>query len=113
MWVSTLRAHCDFRRFNPRFQGDNLAANLKLVETVQRVAGEIGCTPVQVALAWLLGRADEVVPIPGTKRVKYLEENVGAVDVTLSERQARVLEEALPEPAGDRYDETGMRSLNH
>jgi aryl-alcohol dehydrogenase-like predicted oxidoreductase len=102
----------DFRRFNPRFQGDNLAQNLKLVETVRTTAAEIGCTPVQLALAWLLAKGDDIVPIPGTKRVKYLEENLGALDVTLTADQVRVLDDALPEPAGERYDEVGMRSLN-
>jgi aryl-alcohol dehydrogenase-like predicted oxidoreductase len=101
----------DFRRFNPRFQGDNLEQNLKLVETVKTVAAEVGCTPVQLALAWLLAKGDDIVPIPGTKRVTYLEENAGAVDVTLTEDQVRVLDEALPAPAGDRYDEIGMRTL--
>jgi aryl-alcohol dehydrogenase-like predicted oxidoreductase len=103
----------DFRRFSPRFQGDNLAQNLKLVETVRAVAAEVGRTPVQVALAWLLAKGDDIVPIPGTKRVKYLEENLGALDVALTADQVRVLDEALPEPAGDRYDPIGMRSLNN
>jgi aryl-alcohol dehydrogenase-like predicted oxidoreductase len=102
----------DFRRFNPRFQGDNLAQNLKLVETVRTTAAEIGCTPVQLALAWLLAKGDDIVPIPGTKRVKYLEENLGALDATLTADQVRVLDDALPEPAGERYDAVGMRSLN-
>jgi len=101
----------DFRRFNPRFQGDNLARNLRLVDTVRRVAAEVGCTPVQLALAWLLAKGDDILPIPGTKRVKYLEENLGAVDVTLTAEQVRVLDEALPAAAGDRYDPTGMRTL--
>jgi aryl-alcohol dehydrogenase-like predicted oxidoreductase len=67
---------------------------------------------VQLALAWLLARGEDVVPIPGTKRVPYLEENVAAVDVTLTDQQLTVLEETVPAPAGDRYDEDGMRSLN-
>jgi aryl-alcohol dehydrogenase-like predicted oxidoreductase len=83
------------------------------VETVRTAAAEMGCTPVQLALAWLLARGDDVVPIPGTKRVKYLEENLGAVDVTLTADQVRVLDEALPETAGERYDTVGMRSLNN
>ena len=104
-------AEGDFRRYSPRFQGDNLAQNLKLVDTVKAVAAEVGCTPVQLALAWLLAKGDDIVPIPGTKRVKYLEENVAAVDVTLTPDQLRTLDEALPEPAGDRYDPAGMRSV--
>ena len=101
----------DFRRFNPRFQGDNLDHNLKLVETVKTVAAEVGCSPVQLALAWLLAKGEDIAPIPGTKRVTYLEENVAAVDVTLTGEQLRVLDDALPAPAGDRYDEAGMRSV--
>jgi aryl-alcohol dehydrogenase-like predicted oxidoreductase len=103
----------DFRRFNPRFQGDNLDHNLKLVETVKTVAAEVGCSPVQLALAWLLAKGEDIVPIPGTKRVTYLEENVAAVDVALTGEHLRVLDNALPAPAGDRYDEAGMRSLDH
>jgi aryl-alcohol dehydrogenase-like predicted oxidoreductase len=102
----------DFRRFNPRFQGANLDQNLKLVETVRQVADDAGCTPVQLALAWLLSRGEDVVPIPGTKRVSYLEENVAAVDVTLTPDHIRVLDETVPAAAGDRYDEVGMRNLN-
>jgi aryl-alcohol dehydrogenase-like predicted oxidoreductase len=102
----------DFRRFNPRFQGDNLAQNLRLLDAVRDLATEVGATPVQVALAWLLAKGDDIVPIPGTKRVRYLEENAAAVDVTLTAEQVRVLDEALPHAAGDRYDEAGMRSLN-
>jgi aryl-alcohol dehydrogenase-like predicted oxidoreductase len=113
----------DFRRFNPRFQGENLEQNLKLLETVKRVAAEVGCTPVQLALAWLLAKGGDakggdinggdIVPIPGTKRVTYLEENVAAADITLTHEQVRVLDESLPAAAGDRYDEGGMRSVNH
>jgi aryl-alcohol dehydrogenase-like predicted oxidoreductase len=101
----------DFRRFNPRFQGENLEQNLTLLETVKRMAAEVGCTPVQLALAWLLAKGDDVVPIPGTKRVSYLEENVAAADLTLTDEQVRVLDESLPPTAGDRYDEGGMRSV--
>src|SRR5262249_13026399 len=97
----------DFRRFNPRFQGDNLAQNRKVVEEVRTAAAEIGCPPVQLALAWLLARGDDIVPIPGTKRVKYLEENLGALDVTLTADQVRVLDDALPETVGERYDAVG------
>jgi aryl-alcohol dehydrogenase-like predicted oxidoreductase len=103
----------DFRRFNPRFQGENLAANEKLLEVVKRTAAEVGCTPVQLALAWLLAQGPDIVPIPGTKRVGYLEENAAAVDVTLTDGQLRALEEALPPAVGNRYDEVGMRSLNN
>ena len=76
------------------------------------MAASAGCTPVQLALAWLLARGEDVVPIPGTKRVRYLEENVAAVDLTLTGEQLTVLEETLPAAVGDRYDEVGMRSLD-
>jgi aryl-alcohol dehydrogenase-like predicted oxidoreductase len=111
----------DFRRFNPRFQGENLEQNLKLLEAVRRVAAEVGCSPVQLALAWLLAKGNsstgnsstgnDIVPIPGTKRVAYLEENVAAADITLTDEQVRVLDESLPAAAGDRYDEGGMRTV--
>ncbi len=89
----------------PRFEGDNLAANLVLVEKVQRFAADKGCTPGQVALAWVLAQGDDVVPIPGTKRVRYLEENVGSLDVTLTAEDLAVLEAAVPRDAvaGERY----------
>lgn len=103
----------DFRRTDPRFQGENLARNLALVEEVRAVAREVGATPVQLALAWVLSRGDDVVAIPGTKRVRYLEENAGAADLELTEEQLRRLDEAVPAGAvaGDRYSEGGMRLL--
>jgi aryl-alcohol dehydrogenase-like predicted oxidoreductase len=103
----------DFRRTDPRFQGENLARNLALVEEVRAVAREVGATPVQLALAWVLSRGDDVVAIPGTKRVRYLEENAGAADLALTEEQLRRLDEAVPAGAvaGARYSEGGMRLL--
>jgi aryl-alcohol dehydrogenase-like predicted oxidoreductase len=92
----------DFRRFNPRFQGDNLEANIRIVEVVDRVAKAVGATPAQVALAWIYAQGDDLVPIPGTKRRKYLEENVGALAVTLSADQVAQLS-AVGSAAGDRY----------
>jgi aryl-alcohol dehydrogenase-like predicted oxidoreductase len=92
----------DFRRSNPRFAGENLAANISIVERVDAVAGEIGATPAQVALAWLLAQGDDIAPIPGTKRVPRLEENVAADAVVLSDEQLAALD-AIPAPAGDRY----------
>ncbi|HEY8771148.1 MAG TPA: aldo/keto reductase [Thermoleophilaceae bacterium] len=86
----------DFRRSSPRFQGDNWEQNLKRVERVREIAEEVACTPAQLALAWLLHQGDDVAPIPGTKRVKYLEENVAAADVELSDEQLRALDEAVP-----------------
>ena len=92
----------------PRFQGENLAANLRLVESVKAIAEQKGCTPGQLALAWVIAQGDDglgVAPIPGTKRVRYLEENVGALDVTLSDADLEALEAAVPADAvaGDRY----------
>jgi aryl-alcohol dehydrogenase-like predicted oxidoreductase len=105
----------DFRRGSPRFQGDNLEQNLKRVERVREIADEIGCTPAQLALAWLLHQGDDVAPIPGTKRVKYLEENVAAADVEISDDQLAALDEAVPvgATAGDRYAEAGMATVEH
>ncbi|KRB79656.1 aldo/keto reductase [Nocardioides sp. Root190] len=89
----------------PRFQGENLATNLTLVEQIAALAGTHGCTPGQLALAWVLAQGEDVVPIPGTKRVRYLEENVGAADVTLTAADLAALEVAVPRDAvaGDRY----------
>jgi aryl-alcohol dehydrogenase-like predicted oxidoreductase len=95
----------DFRRNNPRFQGENFQRNLDLVACVEEIAGETGRTPAQIALAWVLARGDDVVPIPGTKRRRYLEENAGAVDVDLTDEQLERLEQAFPKgaAAGERY----------
>jgi aryl-alcohol dehydrogenase-like predicted oxidoreductase len=95
----------DFRHGNPRFQGENFYANLRLVERVREIAQEHDCTPGQLALAWVLHRGEDVVPIPGTKRRAYLEENVAAAEVELSEDDLRRLDDAAPAgaAAGDRY----------
>jgi len=95
----------DFRSNHPRFQGENLAHNLELVERVEELAGEKGATPGQVALAWVQSRGEDVVPIPGTKRVRYLEENAAAVDLELTYEDLRRLDEtfAVGAAAGDRY----------
>jgi aryl-alcohol dehydrogenase-like predicted oxidoreductase len=95
----------DFRRMNPRFQGENFSTNLDLVRTVERMAREKKITPAQLALAWVLSRGDDVVPIPGTKRVKRLEENVGAVNVQLSKTDLEQLDAVFPVGAagGERY----------
>ncbi len=92
----------DFRRFNPRFEGDNLAKNIGIVERVDAVAAEVGAKPGQVALAWLLAKGDDIAPIPGTKRVAYLEENVAADAIELSGDQLAALD-AVGDPVGDRY----------
>jgi len=95
----------DFRRRNPRFQGENFDHNLELVREVEQLASEKGITPGQLALAWVLARGDDIVPIPGTKHVKYLEENVAAANVTLSENDIERLDSVLPVGAatGTRY----------
>jgi aryl-alcohol dehydrogenase-like predicted oxidoreductase len=104
----------DYRRNDPRFIGDNLAANLALVAEVRKLAEQIGVSAVQLALAWLLSRGDDVVPIPGTKRVRYLEENAAAADVTLTSEQLARLEAALPADAvsGDRYPAGALQRVN-
>jgi aryl-alcohol dehydrogenase-like predicted oxidoreductase len=104
----------DYRRSSPRFQGENFQKNLDLVQHIERVARQKQCTPSQLALAWLLARGDDIVPIPGTKRVQYLEENVGAVDVKLSPDELRQIDAIAPRgvAAGLRYTEAGMRSVN-
>ena len=95
----------DFRRVNPRFEGENFDRNLKLVERVTEIAAEKGVTPGQLALAWVLAQGEDLVPIPGTKRLKYLEENVAAAEVELSDEDLRRIDEAAPAGAavGDRY----------
>jgi aryl-alcohol dehydrogenase-like predicted oxidoreductase len=95
----------DFRRFHPRFQGDNFQRNLELVERVEEIAAEKGATPGQLALAWVLSRGHDVVPIPGTKHRSYLEENAAASEVELSDDDVRRLDEAFPAgaTAGERY----------
>jgi aryl-alcohol dehydrogenase-like predicted oxidoreductase len=104
----------DFRRHSPRFQGENFQRNLDLVAVVQRLARERGCTPSQLALAWLLAHGDDIVPIPGTKRVRYLDENVGSLDVRLSVAELGMLDAAFPPDAaaGLRYPAAAMRSLD-
>ena len=102
----------DFRRHGPRFTGENLERNLALVEKVREIAAEKGCTPGQLALAWVLAQGDDVVPIPGTKRRKYLEENLAAVDVQLTAEDLARIDAEVPAAAGDRYDRTGMTTVN-
>jgi aryl-alcohol dehydrogenase-like predicted oxidoreductase len=102
----------DFRRRGPRFTGENLKANQRLAAKVAEIAEEKGITPAQLALAWVLAHGDDLVPIPGTKRRKYLEENAAAVDVELSDDDLARIEAELPAVAGDRYDEGGMATVN-
>ena len=98
----------------PRFSEENFRQNLELAERVREIAAEKGATPGQLALAWLLARGDDIVPIPGTKRRKYIEENAGAVDITLTGEDLRRIEEAIPRgsAAGERYSEQMMRTVN-
>ena len=104
----------DYRRFSPRFQGENFQKNLDLVARVESIAKEKDCTPGQLALAWLLAQGDDIIPIPGTKRRKYLEENFGALNVKLSADDLRRIAEAAPRGAasGDRYPEHMMALIN-
>ena len=107
-------AEDDIRRVRmPRFQRENLERNVELVERVEEIAREKGATPAQVALAWVLSRGDDVVPIPGTKRTAYLEQNVGASELRLGEDELRALDEAFPPgaAAGERYAPAQMERL--
>jgi aryl-alcohol dehydrogenase-like predicted oxidoreductase len=104
----------DYRRNQPRFQGANFQKNLDLVAHLEQVAQQKRCTPSQLALAWLLAQGKDVVPIPGTKRLQYLEENVGALDVTLTPEDLRRIDAIAPQgvAAGQRYPEGGMATVN-
>jgi aryl-alcohol dehydrogenase-like predicted oxidoreductase len=102
----------DFRRTGPRFTGENLQANLRLAAKVAEIAEEKAITPAQLALAWVLAQGEDLVPIPGTKRRKYLEENAAAADVELTDEDLARIKAELPEAAGARYNEAGMASVN-
>lgn len=107
-------AEDDYRRNSPRFTGDNFDRNLQLVAKIRQIAEEKRCQPSQLALAWLLAQGDDIVPIPGTKRRSYLEENVAATEVVLTEEDVRRISEVSPVgvAAGERYHEQGMRGVN-
>jgi aryl-alcohol dehydrogenase-like predicted oxidoreductase len=104
----------DWRRGMPRFEQENFRRNLKLVERIRAIAADKGCTPAQLALAWVLAQGDDIVPIPGTKRRQYLEENVGALDVRFTPEELTEIDSLLPRgaAAGPRYTEEGMRTVN-
>ena len=104
----------DYRRDSPRFQGENFQKNLDLVKRVEEIARRKKCTPSQLALAWVLAQGDDIVPIPGTKQRKYLEENVRALEVELTPADLEELDEVAPPgaAAGERYPEAGMRTVN-
>jgi aryl-alcohol dehydrogenase-like predicted oxidoreductase len=102
----------DWRRNNPRFQGENFQKNLDLVGRVEALAAARGCTPAQLALAWLLSRGEDVIPIPGSTRIERVEENAGAARVQLSPEDIESLDALAPAVAGQRYPEGGMRAVN-
>jgi aryl-alcohol dehydrogenase-like predicted oxidoreductase len=102
----------DWRRTQPRFRGENAERNLALAGKVAEMAAEKGIPPAQLALAWVLAQGDDIVPIPGTKRRRYLEQNAGALDVQLTDEDLARIGDAIGEPAGTRYDEAGMQTIN-
>jgi aryl-alcohol dehydrogenase-like predicted oxidoreductase len=103
----------DFRRISPRFQGENFEKNLQLVGRIEQIAAEKRCTPAQLALAWVLAQGEDIVPIPGTKRRTYLDQNLGALDISLTPADLRRIDEAAPRgaAAGARYPEEYMNRL--
>ncbi len=107
-------ARDDYRRQSPRFQGENFQRNLDVVDRIKEIAREKHCTAGQLALAWVLAQDENIVPIPGTKRRKYLQENAGALDVNLTSDELARIEQALPRTgfAGQRYSETMMKLVN-
>jgi aryl-alcohol dehydrogenase-like predicted oxidoreductase len=107
-------AEDDFRRNSPRFQGENFERNLAVVERIRQLADQKGVTPGQLAIAWVLAQGDDIVPIPGTKRRRYLEENLGALDVRLTPDELAGIEEISPRgvASGDRYPPQMMSVIN-
>ncbi|SFC79657.1 Predicted oxidoreductase [Bacillus sp. OV322] len=107
-------AEDDYRRFSPRFQGENFNKNISLVKKIQDIANDKGCEASQLALAWILAQGEHIVPIPGTKRRKYLKENVEAVNIKLSHDELDAINEAAPKgaAAGQRYPEATMKGVN-
>lgn len=104
----------DYRRYTPRFQGENFQKNLELVKKVETMACKKGCSPAQLALAWVMAKSDHIFPIPGTKRIKYLEENAGAINVQLTSADMDEIDSILPKgiASGHRYPENMMASVN-
>jgi aryl-alcohol dehydrogenase-like predicted oxidoreductase len=107
-------AEDDYRRYSPRFQGENFQKNLDLVKRIKEMAAEKGCQPSHLALAWLLAQGDDIVPIPGTKRIPYLEENLKALDISLTEDELAQINEIAPLGigAGERYPESALKNVN-
>lgn len=103
----------DFRRKSPRFQGENLNLNLELVNSVKKLAEDKGCTPAQIALSWVMAQGDDIVPIPGTRRIRYLEDNLGSIDLPLSSTDINYLENIFTVEAisGNRYPSEGMKGI--
>jgi aryl-alcohol dehydrogenase-like predicted oxidoreductase len=104
----------DYRRNSPRFQGENFPKNLDLVERVEEIAKRKRCSSAQLALAWLLAQGDDVVPIPGTKQRRYVEENIRSLEIELTPADLERIDEVAPKgvAAGDRYHEAGMKTIN-
>lgn len=102
----------DYRRMSPRFQGENFQKNLDLVAQIEAIADEKTCTPSQLALAWVLAQGDDIVPIPGTKRLNRLEDNMGSAKVHLTADDLARIEKLLPKAAGERYHEQAMKAVN-
>jgi len=104
----------DWRRHHPRFEGENFQRNLRLVDGVKQMANEKRCTPAQLALAWVLAQGDDIVPIPGTKHIRYLEEDLGALQIRFAPDELRRMEDAFPlgAAAGERYHAEGMKAVN-
>jgi aryl-alcohol dehydrogenase-like predicted oxidoreductase len=102
----------DFRRHGPRFTGENLEANRALAAKVEEIASDKGVTSAQLAIAWVLAQGDDIVPIPGTKRRSYLEQNAAAIEVELTRADLDRIDAELPAASGERYDEAGMASVN-
>jgi aryl-alcohol dehydrogenase-like predicted oxidoreductase len=110
--IGTLDAD-DYRRHSPRFEGDNFTKNLALVDAIRAIADAKGCTPAQLAIAWVMAQGDDIVPIPGTKRRRYLEDNLGAAGITLSRDDLARIDRALPPGAasGERYGPHALRAI--
>ena len=104
----------DYRRFSPRFQGENFSKNLLLVDRIKEIAKQKGCTSSQLALAWVIAQGDNIFPIPGTKKIKYLEENAGAIDIQLTSEELAEIDSFFPKDAasGQRYPEQMMKSID-
>jgi aryl-alcohol dehydrogenase-like predicted oxidoreductase len=104
----------DWRRNNPRFQGENFQKNLDLAKRIEQIAAEKKCTPAQLALAWVLAQSNDIVPIPGMRKMKHLEQNLGALNVNLTPQDLKRIDEAFPfnAAAGTRYPEPGMKAVN-